>query len=300
VRVAKDNAPHLVLGRCRDRLCPLCSALRGRECTDRVTKLVQRMNAPRFVTLTVKNDAAPLASQVDFLFTCFRKLRAHAWWKKKVTGGCYSLEVTYNAREATWHPHLHLIVDGEFLPQKELASIWKQITGGSPIVWVEKVNDAARSAKYIAAYVNTPPDVHTWPPRTIVHYAEAMHGRRVLGCFGSMHAANVDASRAREAPEQTTFVCTVRELVQRACEGNASAERACSLLIRMGGLWAAVAQPFLNFDASMQRELSEAEWREFGRLIKEAFAEETKVPDDPPDDAVACGPLLFDVSPLHD
>lgn len=300
IRVCQDGSPALVLGRCRDRLCPLCSDFRGRECAARLADLIRRMNAPRFVTITLRNSAEPLAAQVDRLFLHFRALRATPWWKSKVRGGVYSLEVTRNAATGTWHPHLHLVCDGEYLPQRELASLWERITGDSRVVWIEAIHDAQKTAKYVATYVNTPPDVHTWGDEPICEYAIAMHGRRVLHSFGSCHGANIDAAREKEAPPASRAVCSVRELVERACSGNAAAERACDYLIRMGGFWSAVAAPLLPFDPTGLKPLDDAERKHFARLCVEAFTEEPPQPPPKSEEPMACGPLLFEMRPIHD
>lgn len=283
VRVAKDSTPCLVLGRCRDRLCPLCSHVRGTDCALRLTVLIRKMNAPRFVTLTLRNGEGDLAAQCDRLMDHFKQLRVSKFWKQHVSGGTYSLEVTFNSVLRTWHPHLHLVVDGSFIPQKELATVWEKITGDSRIVWIEKVNDAQRTAKYLATYVNTPPDLHEWGCNAIVQYAIAMKGRRLIACFGSLHAANVDAANEQEAPPQTTAVCSIADLAESAYNGNVHAQEAMTILPRMGGAWAAVASRYTLFPPTNTQPATRGEVLHFGRLCIAAFT-----PVQPERAVVAC------------
>lgn len=60
-----------------------------------------------------------------------------------VTAAMCSLEVTYNAERKTWHPHAHLLIEGDYLPQDELARAWAALTGDSRIVWIESVRQRA-------------------------------------------------------------------------------------------------------------------------------------------------------------
>lgn len=48
--------------------------------------------------------------------------------------------------------HIHLVINSEFIPQRELSNIWKTVTGDSFIVDIRKVN-MGRNPKAVAAYI---------------------------------------------------------------------------------------------------------------------------------------------------
>ena len=45
-------------------------------------------------------------------------------------GSIAVLEVTYNKRNRTWHPHLKVLIEGEYFPFAELNLAWKNATEG--------------------------------------------------------------------------------------------------------------------------------------------------------------------------
>jgi hypothetical protein len=47
---------------------------------------------------------------------------------RKVAGGVYSLEVTYNAARGDWHPHIHALVDAPYVLHSEMTAAWRGVT----------------------------------------------------------------------------------------------------------------------------------------------------------------------------
>lgn len=222
------------LQRCRDRLCPLCSTHRGREAAAKACKLTESMNAPRFITLTTKANNLPLFLRLRHLVCSFNALRKTDEWKKWVKGGIYALEVTYNASSGQWHPHLHVIADGEYIPQPKLRSMWQKITGDSFVVDVRAIPDRAKAARYIATYVAKPFDVSNWPADAIREYAETLHGVRMINAFGSCHKANpVDTDAAPEVEEPSRHLLHGSQIAAYARKSKVIAH-AAEILSRMG------------------------------------------------------------------
>jgi len=60
-----------------------------------------------------------------------------------VRGYIFNLEVTYNALANTWHPHMHIIYDGQFWPWQAAKSTWQAILSKRGIV-----GDAKLGATY--------------------------------------------------------------------------------------------------------------------------------------------------------
>lgn len=184
--------------RCRDRLCPLCAAQRATEVAQRVLDATSAADSLRFLTLTVLSTDAPLREQLDALYAWYREMRRTAAWRAHVVGGVATVEVTRNAETGQWHPHLHVLTDGRFWAQADIADLWERVTGSSRIVDIRKVNRRSTVSKYVAKYASKPAKMDAWPPDAIREYAEAIHRRRMVITTGSMHGVHVDRDSEAE------------------------------------------------------------------------------------------------------
>lgn len=195
------------------------------------------MNAPRFITLTLKHRPESLRENHDRLQQSFRNLRKEPFFRGRVTGGIHVTEITRNEKTGMWHTHLHLVVDGEFIPQKQLSAAWQRCTGDSVIVDVRAVHDRSRVASYIAEYVAKPQDLHTWQANSILEFAAHMHGRRMVATFGGCHKVNVEPAEIKEIPRSEKYIGDVVSLMDRADKGCRNARKAREILMKMGPLW---------------------------------------------------------------
>lgn len=198
--IDEEDHPVFVLNRCKDRLCPLCAKHRSWTIAERIERLLSSFNEPRMMTLTIQHRAENLESNIRRLATSFRKLRETPNWKQRVKGGVYVIEVTRNIATGTWHPHLHILFDGTFYPQSQLADEWQAITGDSRIVWLNRVGNKRNSARYAAKYAAKPTGMETWEWEAVCEYAEAMHGKRMTHTFGHCHGRQVDPTEKDTRP----------------------------------------------------------------------------------------------------
>jgi hypothetical protein len=136
---------------CHDRFCYPCSRARSSKVAQNLSRKLQQSGS-RFATLTLRSDNTPLSKQIDRLYKSFRTLRADEWWDKNVTGGCAFLEVTWTKATKQWHPHLHPIVCGTYIPQNVLSRKWLAITGNSPIVHIQYIPNSEVVARYVSKY----------------------------------------------------------------------------------------------------------------------------------------------------
>ncbi len=122
---------------CNHRLCPLCNAARLEHYRGPARDLLGAMENPSFLTLTIPN----VRTLTKKTFSDIR-----GWWKQMqrsspsfLRGGIYSIEVTYNRKDQTWHPHLHILFDAPWptrgmarnaflLMKKTLEFDWLRIT----------------------------------------------------------------------------------------------------------------------------------------------------------------------------
>lgn len=237
----KDGSPHLVMMPCRDRMCPRCAAGRSAACKLKVGELVKTFDCCRFFTLTLDHRKESLSAMLVRLAAAFRLLRKEPAWRSLVKGGVYGIEATFNVDTRRWHAHLHILADGDFFPQPLLKKLWKKVTGGAEIVYIEAVNNRGDAAKYVSKYVCKPEQGQTWPLERLAEFAEAMHGKRLLHTFGSGHGRKVEADEEEAKTADLEPVGSLAAVVKHAKSGDHEAAIACETLQRMGPRFADAA-----------------------------------------------------------
>ena len=107
---------------CRDRMCSQCQwrkSMRqfgvavkvGHELLRRDREQGKPESEFIFLTLTVPNvPLEKLSDAIDELFTGWKLLRQRKEVRKVMLGDHRAIEVTYNARENTYHPHIHAAI----------------------------------------------------------------------------------------------------------------------------------------------------------------------------------------------
>lgn len=143
------------------------------------------MTEPRLVTLTLKHTTSPLADQVNALYDYFRKFRKRKFFADRCKGGVWFFHIKKSQKDKLWHPHLHMLIDSDFLEHKRISELWCKITGGSKIVHVKAISNPANSVKHAARYSAEPCDLsaHSLADGLEVYYA--LVGRRICGTWGS-------------------------------------------------------------------------------------------------------------------
>lgn len=231
------SKPILVPARCRHRLCPACSHRRSWSCGQAIEALVKEMDAPRFITLTLSTENLTLEDALSKLRTGWKRLRQTEFWKRHVRGGVYSLEVTRGKTGDRWHPHLHVIADGSYMPQRELSATWEQATGDSCIVDIRAIHSRRQASRYISKYVSKGESMNSWTADEISEYAVAMCGQRVTQTFGCLHGRPADPKPDREDPPDPWTCVYWHQLAGYAREGWAPAVRVIEVSPRIGYLW---------------------------------------------------------------
>ncbi len=170
---------------CHDRFCRPCSAFRGRVIANNIADHLEGRQY-RFLTLTIKTTDLGLKECVDKLHRCFAALRRTKLWMSKVVGGCSVVEVKPKDGGSGWHPHIHGIIEGRFLPLKPLRKLWMGITGDSFIVDIRLGHGAKEASRYISKYITKPFDTDTTrTPARLREAIRALHGRRLVATFGA-------------------------------------------------------------------------------------------------------------------
>lgn len=228
--------------RCRDRLCMTCSRERSKKTAARTTEACRRMNSIRLITLTAPAVAAPLREQLQQLRKALANFRRSKDWKRHVSGGFYVIEITLNHKTGLWHPHVHILADGEFWRQESIKCGWRDAIRHSTTAWsveddghiivdVRKVHDGRDAARYMAKYVSKAASIDQWPPEKICEYALAVAKMRSLATFGSLHGVSLDPADPNEAPEAALPLVPMGVLAVAAAAGDGEAVFALRALL---------------------------------------------------------------------
>jgi len=181
--------------RCKHRMCPRCGRDRARSLISKIRQAVETMDSPGRIDLTVRSTDAPLRDQIKHLTQSFARLRRSPGWKEHVRGGIHTIEITWNEQREQWHPHIHAVVDLDFWRHDELRRAWKQASGDSSIVWIQRIKSPQQAAQYVAGYVAKSSDVKALPDAQLPEYAVSIRGLRFVQTFGSLHGTKITPER---------------------------------------------------------------------------------------------------------
>jgi hypothetical protein len=170
---------------CHDRFCLPCARTRSALVASRVLTKIHRTPS-RFITLTYKTDNEPLKDSLNGLYASFSRLRRSSVWRDHVTGGVAFLELKYIEATKRWHPHLHCIVQGSYMPQDVLSRQWLMSSGYSYVVDIRYVRRESDVARYVTKYVSKTLDGSFVRDHELLCEAvDAVRGRRLALTFGS-------------------------------------------------------------------------------------------------------------------
>lgn len=189
VEYSEEEQRHRVLGSfCHDRHCEPCMRAKANVIAKNLRAKIEdgKDRQFRFVTLTLKHSTQPLDQQISRLLTSFRRLRSTACWKDSQCGGSCSLEVKWSPKTRQWHPHLHIISDGNYVDKESLSCAWHHATGDSFIVDIRQLRDAKEAAYYVAKYASKGVNAEVWSdPAAATEWLSAMQGVRTCGTWGT-------------------------------------------------------------------------------------------------------------------
>lgn len=112
---------------CKQRLCPVCNYISSCIAWHKISKSISfiRANHPAvqfvFMTVTIRNCTADeLSKKLDEVLQGFRRLTNRKTWKDRTLGVLRGLEITYNSKSQTYHPHIHMLVavEGDYFSRE--------------------------------------------------------------------------------------------------------------------------------------------------------------------------------------
>lgn len=101
---------------CRDRVCPTCAwRLSAQQSAEMLQTLAYITDIDEytavFLTLTVQNcDVNQLAPTLEMMSSAWHRMLARKKNKEIIAGSARSVEITYNHKANTFHPHFHAIL----------------------------------------------------------------------------------------------------------------------------------------------------------------------------------------------
>lgn len=207
---------------CKDRFCVPCAKTRSMVIRENLLAKVDARTC-RFLTLTIRSKNEPLPDTIDRLYRAFSDLRRLAFWKRHVSGGAAFCEITRNAKSATWHVHIHALVQGVYVPKRELQACWKACTDGSFIVDIRAIRTEKDVVTYLTKYITKPfsADVLT-DHSSLVESMIALKGRRMCMTFGKWR--KFPLTKLPDRP-QCVPLCPLNELVALANRGVDAAQK---------------------------------------------------------------------------
>jgi len=207
--------------RCRDRFCLPCHQENTRVVLCNLRQALAG-HCVRFLTLTLRSSDATLTECLDRAITSFRKLRSVPRIKQALKGGVYFFEVTRSKVTGQWHPHLHALFVGHYLPHELLKKHWLRITGDSFIVDVRGFKNSDAGIGYVAKYASKGVGCGLRPDdEGFAELAAAFHGRRLFSTFGCLRGIKLSA--IPESDEHWEPVAPLWRILAEARAGSAQA-----------------------------------------------------------------------------
>lgn len=174
----------------------------------------------RFITLTLKHSDAPLREQITRLYASFKKMRSYPAWAESQRGGAVALEVKYKPETGRWHPHLHIISEGDFLHKRDLSNDWLKATGDSSIVDIRQLDSAKDAAHYVAKYVTKGTNGEVWHvPSAAQEWICAMKGVRTVLTYGTWRGYKL--LQVKDAAKDWIPMWTLKEIYAAIEHGEA-------------------------------------------------------------------------------
>jgi len=174
---------------CHLRICAFEARLRSARAAKRWGPVLAELKRPKHLVLAMPNvPLGGLRDGIRRLWAAFNRLRRKPVWAG-VRGALVALEVTFNEREKTWHPHLHAVLDApSYLPWEELMAAWRKVTGAkdgeSRTCWIGAADSAAirELVKYVTK--TAPLARH---PEALEELLRATRRMRMLRSYGSLY-----------------------------------------------------------------------------------------------------------------
>jgi len=176
----------------------MCAARVRKAMSANAAEWIKHLKDPKFLTLTLKHTDAPLSHQVSHLYKYFALLRKRKDLEKLFHGGIWFFQIKFNSEYEQFHPHLHILLDGEYVPQSLISSIWLDVTGDSSIVDIRKIWDVDKAANEVSRYAATPCSLTKLDLPWAITVVRELEGRKLCGTFGTARRVHLRQQEERD------------------------------------------------------------------------------------------------------
>lgn len=226
---------------CRDRLCPMCSWRKSLVTFSQLSDIMLRIDSttdglvPIFLTLTMRNCvSSDLADCISLLLKSWSRMMNSKQNRRPfriAVGWFRALEITYNKKDGTWHPHIHAILlvrpdyfdkeKDDYISQEDWIAEWRWALGVDydPSVDVRTVKGGqAKAIAEVAKYTVKPGewldlDDGDGTDERVELLAHVLKGRR-LTAFGGLMKETRKALKQEDA-ETADLVRTGEDATMR-------------------------------------------------------------------------------------
>jgi ribosomal protein L37E len=168
---------------CGNRFCSICSGPRRRRVRAKLDAIVSHLRRHKQYSLKMLTLTIPNQEDIHDGFTkilhSFRRLRQRSFWKWKVKGGCWVVEVT--GKPSAWHVHIHALLECKYIRHSLLKRHWMAVSDGS-IVYIQQIH-TSRAIGYVTKYISK----GTVPEAFQLYISHGLKGARLFQVFGSWH-----------------------------------------------------------------------------------------------------------------
>lgn len=185
VRNRHTNAVRVVSNQCRLRWCPLCQRAKAKFMSRSISDWLRTLDRPKFLTLTLKHSDAPLQFQIAELYRFFQRFRKLRDIRKQIRGGVWFFQIHRSTKTNQWHPHLHCLLDSDFIPHEELSRLWLRTTLSSSVVDIRQVKELDKAAEYVSRDAAKPARLEGIEPDQMIELFYALKGKRICGTWGT-------------------------------------------------------------------------------------------------------------------
>jgi replication protein len=194
---------------CHNRFCPMCAkrkALKDTVALDCMTKWILQKKERRFIflTLTVPNVCADaLDDKIREMNYAYDKLTRRTSFKKAVKGYVKKLELTYNKKADSYHPHFHILLSvskgyfsnmNQYVKRDKWLSEWQAVMNDNDINQVdirafrENNDKEQKSILELAKYIAKDSD-YMENDDTFITFYNSLHKKRAFTFGGDFKEA---------------------------------------------------------------------------------------------------------------
>jgi hypothetical protein len=172
--------------RCESPFCVRCAVTWSRRRQADVVEMFRGKNV-RLITLTNGTvDSLDLPTALTKLTKAFGKMRRRLPWKKAVVRGVAGIHIRARPNDC-FQPHLHIFVEGAYVPFAVLKQLWSEVAGDVGSVDVKAVKsdeDLERMARYVFRPDARCPGPEQLSPNQLYDLRFALKKRKTVIWFG--------------------------------------------------------------------------------------------------------------------